>query len=263
MMLSATIEKVGMTIWTRPSMTSTRNLFAKAKGWAMSRPLQAASTILAVKGVFCDGIAQKVVEKKEEWDPKRTFILSLYGGAAEAPLAYYFYSVLFPRWFPGQSVRNLVGMLLVDNLVVWPGLIYPSFYLINGKVLEHRMVSEIAKRYYEEFWEVNSVSMAVWLPVNTINFWIMPTQLRASFMACVAFCYTTWWSVQQAQLQQHRAPAIMAPNYGSNRYDYCWEVCAKDFASEISRSKDITVAETQDLCRNLCRATKGCCNLAV
>lgn len=239
---------------TSPWLTHAMRIRDKVKGWAMSRPLQAASTILAVKGVFCDTIAQKVIERKEEWDVKRTAVLSFYGGCTEAPLAYFVYSVVFPRWFPTKNLKNLLGMIAVDNFCVWPLMIYPTFYLINGKVLEGKSYSEVGQRYRREFWEVNSVSLTVWLPVNAVNFWIMPTQLRASFMACVAFCYTTWWSVQQAQLQQKRAPAILAPNYGSGRFDYCWEVCAKDFASELSRSEAIT----KELCGNLCRTTKDC-----
>jgi hypothetical protein len=41
----------------------------------------------------------------------------------------------------------------------------------------------------------------VWIPINMINFYTMPVHMRTPFMALGAFCYTTFFSVQQAQLK--------------------------------------------------------------
>ncbi len=78
-------------------------------GFQNRRPLALACGILMTKGVVCDTLVQKTVEKRDEMDWKRTAVLGTYGGFCEAPLAYMTYSKLFPLLFGGpRYTRGVV-----------------------------------------------------------------------------------------------------------------------------------------------------------
>jgi len=181
--------------------TSSSSSASRISGRIKQHPLLFASGLLSVKGIICDVFVQKAVEKKETWNYERTAILSCYGGLFEAPLAYSFYSILFPRLWPVRSVANVTKMLLVDNLLLWPWLVYPTYYSLNT-FIDNSTFSEAFQKYLDEFWEVNRVSIMVWVPTNIFNFFFVPTQMRCAFMASVALLYTSFWSYQQAQLRE-------------------------------------------------------------
>jgi hypothetical protein len=217
------------------------------------RPLATACGILLTKGVFCDLLVQTVVEgKRFEQDSRptgaqsgpgaerearssaapavswtRTAILGVYSGFCEAPLAYLVYARLFPRWFPataGVGWPHVGKMLAVDSLMLWPLMIYPTYYASEAVVeflaaeregeapseapLEERfgakLLSSLRRYFTVDFLEVNQGSMMVWVPVGIVNFGYIPAGCRTSFMGAVAFFYTTFWSFQQSQFRQRR-----------------------------------------------------------
>lgn len=174
---------------------------SRVSGHIKSHPLLFASGLLFVKGFICDVFVQKAVEKKETWNYERTAVLSCYGGMFEAPLAYSFYSILFPRLWPMRTMANVTKMLLVDNLLLWPWLVYPTYYSLNT-FIDKSTFSQAFQKYLDEFWEVNRVSLMVWVPTNIFNFFFIPTQMRCAFMASVALLYTSFWSFQQAKLRE-------------------------------------------------------------
>jgi len=144
------------------------------------------------------------------------------------------------RWFPGPTtLSSLWRMVILDNVVVWPLLIYPTFYLLNGVLLDKEGPVEILQKYVRDFVEVNSVSAAVWAPANTVNFFFTPKRFRAAFMAVVAFFYTTFWSVQQAQLRQTAGSAVMQPpretRNDSKHASYCLELFSGELVSELRK----------------------------
>jgi len=207
-MSRAIISRLGQQSWGTAHLPVQRFTNSKLVQLCTRHPLALASAILAAKGVICDVFVQKAVQKKEEWDRRRTAVLSLYGGLVEAPLAYAFYSVLFPRLWPATTIGNVFKMLVVDNLMLWPWLIYPTFYSLNT-LIDGSTMRDAWQKYLSDFWEVNKVSMVVWIPTNIVNFIYLPTPLRPAFMASVALCYTSFWSFQQAQLRE-RPQGVLA-----------------------------------------------------
>ena len=98
-------------------------------------PLRLGCAILATKGLVCDTLAQRAVEGKAaaEQDWRRTAVMAAYGGLCEAPLVFVFYSHLFPLLFGAARTLAAVGqMLLVENLLLWPLLIYPTYYCMEA-----------------------------------------------------------------------------------------------------------------------------------
>jgi hypothetical protein len=97
-------------------------------------------------------------------------------------------------------------MLAIDHFFIWPVLIYPMYYAVEGavKAREPRVglgVAASLQRYREDFLPVNRASMMVWVPANLINFALISPAFRTSFMGMTAFMYTTFWSWQQARLR--------------------------------------------------------------
>jgi hypothetical protein len=219
-----------------------RYLAAAAHHIVEKHPLQLSCGILFTKGVVCDTLAQRI-EGKEEQDFRRTAIMGAYGGFCEAPMAYFFYSKIFPRVFgASRSLSTVLQMLLIENIFLWPLLIYPSYYAVeavgdSAKIARMRAalldkaagaaaaatgqisssgatlrsssttgtVEDVVfnlQRYSQDWWAVTKVSVQVWVPVNFINFRFMPTNLRTPFMGMCAFGYTTFWSFQQSQLRK-------------------------------------------------------------
>eukprot|EP00397_Hematodinium_sp_SG-2012_P060668 GEMP01079301.1.p2 GENE.GEMP01079301.1~~GEMP01079301.1.p2 ORF type:complete len:103 (+),score=21.89 GEMP01079301.1:516-824(+) len=99
-------------------------------------------------------------------------------------------------------------MLLVDNLLLWPWLVYPTFYSLST-LTDDSTLTDAWQKYLDEFWEVNKVSMLVWIPTNIFNFTYLCPKLRPAFMALVALLYTSFWSFQQAKLRE-RPQGVLA-----------------------------------------------------
>eukprot|EP00397_Hematodinium_sp_SG-2012_P058177 GEMP01073380.1.p1 GENE.GEMP01073380.1~~GEMP01073380.1.p1 ORF type:complete len:207 (+),score=31.95 GEMP01073380.1:188-808(+) len=192
--------------WSRPASGS--SAVTRFCDFAQRHPLALASILLFVKGAACDVFVQTAVQRKKEWDKSRTAVLSLYGGLFEAPLAYAFYSILFPRFWPARTATNVFKMLLVDNLLLWPWLVYPTFYSLST-LTDDSTLTDAWQKYLDEFWEVNKVSMLVWIPTNIFNFTYLCPKLRPAFMALVALLYTSFWSFQQAKLRE-RPQGVLA-----------------------------------------------------
>jgi hypothetical protein len=155
--------------------------------------------------------------------------MAAYSGFCEAPLVFLFYQNIFPRIFGGsRTFATIFQMLVVENLFLWPLLIYPTYYMMEAvgdpkKINKMRsgdtihsastadktnIVDDVAynlSRYKADWWAVNLASMQVWIPANFINFRFMPTNLRTPFMGVCAFGYTTYWSIQQAELRRRTA----------------------------------------------------------
>jgi len=259
--IAAHLNKVAGFGLRREGLCSLENLWGAAKSVGYRRPLLLASGILTTKGVLCDVIGQRAVEGRafpEEWDKTRTAILSLYGGICEAPIAYYVYSVVFPRLWPGATtLSSLWKMVLVDNLFVWPLLIYPTFYLMNGVILDKESPEAILRKYQRDFVEVNSVSAAVWAPANTVNFLFTPQRFRAAVMAVVAFFYTTFWSVQQAQLREAAGSAVMQPpRHASAHSRYCLELCSGEMVSQLRAQTGSPVDGFARTCNRVCKVSQ-------
>ena len=101
---------------------------------ADSYPLRLSVSILLVKGLCCDTLAQRVISPseggvKQDWN--RTAIMAAYSGFCEAPLVFLFYSKIFPHVFgASRTIATICQMLVVENLFLWPLLIYPSYYMV-------------------------------------------------------------------------------------------------------------------------------------
>ena len=95
---------------------------ARAMAFVDKYPLRLSCGILCTKGFVCDTLAQRAVAGKsaDEQDWRRTLIMAAYGGLCEAPLAFLFYSNIFPVMFgAARTITAVCQMLLVENLFLW------------------------------------------------------------------------------------------------------------------------------------------------
>ena len=124
-------------------------------------------------------------------DMKRNLCFLLYGGFYGGLWNNYVYNTLFPTWF-GQdpSIQTVVREVATDMFVLTPFLCLPTLYLIKA-VLEQRGFADAMGRYKHSVMEDNLLlkNWAVWLPVQSINFALIPADMRIPFNAAVSFVW--------------------------------------------------------------------------
>lgn len=95
----------------------------------------------------------------------------------------------YVRWFKHvKNVRlNLACRVMTDNLIHIPLIWLPTFYFWTG-TFKGESTEEISGRLKESYLMAVLGSWLVWVPTNTLNFSIVPPQLRVLFMCCISLC---------------------------------------------------------------------------
>eukprot|EP00978_Attheya_sp_CCMP212_P002488 scaffold5097_cov52-Attheya_sp.AAC.10 len=140
--------------------------------------------------------ADYVTQKRELWQKeegkfvsKRNLALLLYGGIYQGMAQEYIYNTIFPTLFGDAStIRTVASKVLVDMLIVSPMISLPAAYLFKALVFRDSL-SKSFKRYWKDIFQQKLIFKfwAVWVPVQTLNFSIVPPHLRVTVIAVVAF----------------------------------------------------------------------------
>jgi len=164
------------------------------KKMIVERPLTFAVLVTGCKTCAADVLTQKAWEKKKEIDWRRNAVFTLFGLGYLGAFQYVLYSRWFPVWFPGFGIKSAASCVLFDQTVNTGMFYYPRFYVLQDAVMNAKVEADTFKRGSERYFQNVAADMwncwRVWVPMQMINFSVMPIHLRAPYGAFVSFGWT-------------------------------------------------------------------------
>jgi protein Mpv17 len=155
-----------------------------------SEPYLSAFLACSMKASAADWVAQSQAPV-EERNLNRNLAFIAYGGLYQGCMQSFIFGVLFPAWFPGDvTTQSILTQVAIDIFFLGPLVAMPTVYSIKalfageenfvpaglGKYVDHIQTKGILLKYW-----------AIWGPVQTLNFWLVPPHLRVFFVAIVSF----------------------------------------------------------------------------
>jgi hypothetical protein len=185
-----------------------------------TKPFMSAFLTCSVKASSADMLAQlrqmapKVNGDDESAiDYQRTLGFLVYGGIYQGCFQELLFGVLFPAWFGNdQSWQTVAAQVGLDAAFIAPFLCLPFAYIFKAAFTADELSMDVVKEFLEKY--VDDVKhrglllkyWAVWIPVQTLTFSVVPHHFRIAFIAFVSFFWTgILSSVSAAQNQDSKA----------------------------------------------------------
>lgn len=141
-----------------------------------------------LKGSSADNLNQRVIEQRQEFNPRRNFGFAMFSGCYTGMFQNFLYANFFERVFgPGVAFRTVFTKAVFDGCFHTPLLYVPCAYYCNNYLTGAMPPWEAVKTYFtwEEFLKTGGASIACWFPAQIICFHL-PRQWRVYFTACVS-----------------------------------------------------------------------------
>lgn len=186
------------------------NSVAKKHVWKVSL------VTTACKGMLADIVAQKVFEKKEQLDYKRTGLFFMFGAVYSGCICHGLWTKVYPMVFTSRFTSlNALGAILFDNLVNTPFIFFPIFYAMKECLFSASgNLTTALKKWQKEAFEASTASWKLWFPAHVITFGLMPVHLRIPFGSIVSFFYFMMVSLQQTTFEARREQdALLEENF--------------------------------------------------
>lgn len=171
---------------------------------AMASPLGCAVTTATVKGVASDLFAQLAVERNSGLSVSRTLVFASFGaaylGAFNCWKYNFFYSALFGS---AATVSAIVGKVAIDMFLCAPLVYFPLYFIVKG------LFEGVGpRRSIRQYLSPSGLSMlrsfwAVWLPVETFMWIVVPAHLRISFLCGVSLFWQVFLSTRSYRTDGH------------------------------------------------------------
>ncbi|XP_076302294.1 PXMP2/4 family protein 4-like [Lasioglossum baleicum] len=109
---------------------------------------------------------------------------AIYGCFIAGPVLHGWYKWL-DMFYKGKTMKIVFIKLLVDQFILTPPLI--MIFFISMSLMEGK--SNILDECKDKFFQTFKTSCMYWLPVQFLNFLLVPPALRVSFVSIAAFCW--------------------------------------------------------------------------
>ncbi|CAL7933618.1 unnamed protein product [Xylocopa violacea] len=109
---------------------------------------------------------------------------AIYGCFIAGPMLHGWYKWL-DSFYKGKTIKTVLLKLMVDQFILTPPLIvifFTSMSLMEGKL---NMLDECKAKFLQTF----KTSCVYWLPIQFLNFLLVPPSLRVTFVSIAAFCW--------------------------------------------------------------------------
>lgn len=141
-------------------------------------------------------------------DWQRTYAFLFYGGIYQGLFQEFLYAGLFPSWFPSNDWQSVVSQVALDMSFFTVFLCLPVAYIVktafmtDGASLFSLDTAKAAIRKYRRDVRERGLLFkywGIWIPVQTLNFSVVPTHYRVAFVAFVSFFWMFVLSSTSAQ----------------------------------------------------------------
>jgi Mpv17 / PMP22 family len=163
-------------------------------------------------------VSQESTSSELDW--QRTYAFLFYGGIYQGLFQEFLYAGLFPSWFPSNDWQSVVSQVALDMSFFTVFLCLPVAYVVktafmtDGASLFSLDTAKIAIGKYRRDVQERGLLFkywAIWIPVQTLNFSVVPTHLRVAFVAVVSFFWMFVLSTTSAQGDSDESEGSLAP----------------------------------------------------
>ncbi|GAA5908241.1 hypothetical protein JCM6882_006779 [Rhodosporidiobolus microsporus] len=163
------------------------------------RPYIAGSATAAVLFGAGDVLAQQGIEKRgSKHDYMRTLRLSAYGGLIFAPIVTRFYGVLEGIKFK-STITTTAARVALDQFALTPCMV--ALFFSAQTFLEGKGVSEAKSRLESSWWPTLQRNWGVWIPVQALNFSLVPPHMRLVTVNVVSLFWNAYLSYANGQVK--------------------------------------------------------------
>mmetsp|Transcript_22272 Transcript_22272/g.63331 ORF Transcript_22272/g.63331 Transcript_22272/m.63331 type:complete len:202 (-) Transcript_22272:892-1497(-) len=151
-----------------------------------SHPHTANALTGAALGLAGDLICQFLIERRnaETFSFRRlvsfTTFSAFYAGTFSVKV-FAMYPNILPKYFMKTPLREGIASSLLDCVVHSPLLYLPTFYAWQG-LFRGEALADCARAYQADFAAVMGSLLVVWIPVQTVNFSVVPRSQRVVFV---------------------------------------------------------------------------------
>eukprot|EP00164_Ancoracysta_twista_P002037 GFYU01002683.1.p1 GENE.GFYU01002683.1~~GFYU01002683.1.p1 ORF type:complete len:341 (-),score=112.30 GFYU01002683.1:145-1167(-) len=189
----------------RPAFESSVPQLTAARGPGMLRIIASKYNTIATKYPMLTGMgsatvmltladisSQKLVEKQEKMDWRRTAALGSFGLFYGGVINYKWYCLLdylIPQARFGVAAAVVIKTAL-DNFVMSPLVYIPVYYLYTG-LFKGMSLQEVKEKFMAEYVNTVKMTIQVWVPTKLVVFYAVPTHLRVGTVCCISFVWNT------------------------------------------------------------------------
>ncbi|XP_070161553.1 uncharacterized protein [Polyergus mexicanus] len=109
---------------------------------------------------------------------------AIYGCFLAGPILYRWYKWL-DTFYSGTSVRTVLMKLFADQFIFTPPLL--MIFFISMSLMEAKL--DIFQECKLKFLRTFQTSCGYWLPVQLVNFMLVPPSLRVTYVSIASFCW--------------------------------------------------------------------------
>jgi len=153
-------------------------MFRKFDTFAKKYQMATTCTIAGASCAIGDVVSQKIVEKQENLDLRRTLTCTTWGMLFAAPFQTNLYRYWDRIW--GETAKAKAKKVLLDSFAV-PWAVFPAFYVYKG-VLGNQSQEQIVSDINDRLINTIFASCVFWLPASTLSFTVLAPHMRVNFM---------------------------------------------------------------------------------
>jgi len=144
-----------------------------------------------VKGGAADLVTQSV-EGRPGFDGRRNLAFAAFSGGYLGCGQHWIFNLLYPWLFDGLTRRKAaICKVLFDNFVHLPFCYFPLYYMSQPVMKRTGTARQGLENYKTHMWDTCTSGCTIWLPVSTINFYLIPQNFRIAWMAAFSFGWLT------------------------------------------------------------------------
>jgi protein Mpv17 len=173
-----------------------RQLFQHYNKLLTTHPLRtnvATGGLLAgVSDIICQTLVEATDDDEQSFSIRRTLSIAAFGAGYNGGICtviYPLYTRLLPSWFAQTTMRTGLGSTIIDNCIHSPVFYVPTFFITTGMLQGDSLETSVATLTHG-YWETMRMTWLMWVPLQSINFSIVPPRMRVLVLSSGCFFYT-------------------------------------------------------------------------
>jgi len=166
-----------------------------------SKPVSTQAVTTALLWGVGDMASQRV-ERKKNFDWRRTMQTMAYAGCCLGPIGHFWYlglDTVAARYLQPGTLANVATKVLADSLIYGP--LHVALFFGYMEIVEGHGLQGAAKKLKQDFWPTFAAELGFWPAFQAMNFWRVPVehQLLAVNIACIFDSTFLCWAKHEDQ----------------------------------------------------------------